>query len=370
MREGRYQCAPCAATSASPRGLATVLARKHRHDLAGEQADRSQAFLPRQIAESELPDHVIATGLVELGGEEVGHRRRRAGDALAALDHQVEGRGAGMRLRAVMPPEQMREARMPDQVGAARQRHCVGIARRDHDEAAEPELRERHRRRVHLRPDRAVAVDGETGFLRRVEAHHVEVAARRALGAVGHVHAVPDRRMRFLQRLDLHRHVAEGEPLALEIEHLVRQALEHELDRLGIDRLRLVGIGAVVLDLDRHRAAAEADLEAAAAQLVEHADFLDQPQRMVERHRPHQRTEAKPLRALRDGGQEHARRGRHAERRRMVLGEVISVETRAVIGLGNLQAILVEVGERAARPVEMIEDAEFHSRLAHSGALQ
>ena len=63
------------------------------------------------------------------------------------------------------------------------------------------------------------------------------------------------------------------------------------------------------------------------------------------------------------GGQEHARRGRHAERRRMVLGEMIGVEARAIVGLGNPQAVLVVVRERAAVAVEMIEDAEFHYPL-------
>jgi hypothetical protein len=121
------------------------------------------------------------------------------------------------------------------------------------------------------------------------------------------VHAVPDRGMRFLQRLDFHRHAAEGKSPALEVEHLVGQPLEHELDRLGVDLLRVPRIDAVVFELDRRGAAPEADFEAPTAQLVEHADFLDQPQRVVERHRPHQRTEPKPCRTLRHGGEENAR---------------------------------------------------------------
>jgi hypothetical protein len=166
--------------------------------------------------------------------------------------------------------------------------------------------------------------------------------------------------MRLLQRGDLHRHVAEGESLALVVEHFPGQALDHHLDRLGVDLLRLVRIGAVVFDLDRHGAAPEADLEPAAAQVVEHADFLDQAQRMVQRHRPDEWAEAQPAGALGDGGQEHAGRGRHAERRRMVLGEVVGVEPRALVGLRNLEAILVKVRQRTAIAVEMVEDAEFH----------
>src|SRR5712691_371366 len=87
-----------------------------RHHLADEAADRLQAFPQRQIAERELPDQVVAAGLLELGGEELRDRGRRAGDALAALDHPIEGRGARMRLLAIVPPEQMGKARMPYQV--------------------------------------------------------------------------------------------------------------------------------------------------------------------------------------------------------------------------------------------------------------
>ena len=47
-----------------------------------------------------------------------------------------------MRLRALVPPEQMGEARVPEQVGAPRERHRLGVGRRHHDEAAEAELGE------------------------------------------------------------------------------------------------------------------------------------------------------------------------------------------------------------------------------------
>src|SRR5262249_2602303 len=195
------------------------------------------------------PDHVVATGFGELGGEELRHRCLRAGDALAALDQQIEGRGTGMRLRASMPAEQMREARVPDEVGAARQRQRRGGAWRNDDEAAEAELGESGRARVNLRPDRAIAVDGKPGFIWRIETDHVEIAARGALGALRRMNAIPDRGMRFLQWLDFHRHAAEGKSPALEVEHLVGQALRPELDRLPLDPTRVPRIAAVVFEL-------------------------------------------------------------------------------------------------------------------------
>src|SRR5262249_31677355 len=85
------------------------LRAQERHHRAGEAADGLQAFLARQVAEGELPDHVVAAGFGELRVEESSHRCRRAGDALAALDQQIESRGTGMRLRPSMAAEQMRE---------------------------------------------------------------------------------------------------------------------------------------------------------------------------------------------------------------------------------------------------------------------
>src|SRR5262249_8967139 len=102
------------------------------------------------------------------------------------------------------------------------------------------------------------AIDGETRFVRRVETNHVEIAARGAFGALRRVNAIPDRGMRFLQRLDFHRHAAEGKTPALEVEDLVGQALEPELDRIRVALRRIVGIDAVIFELDRRGAAPEA----------------------------------------------------------------------------------------------------------------
>src|SRR6476660_3954068 len=120
-------------------------------------------------------------------------------------------------------------------------------------------------------PNRPVTLPGEPRFRRRVETHHVEISARRALRALRRMYPVPDRRMRLLHWRNLHRHIAEGKSLAGKIQDLAGEALEHQLDGLGIDFLRVRGIGTVVFRLDRNGAAAEADLESAAAQLIEHA---------------------------------------------------------------------------------------------------
>ncbi len=48
-----------------------------------------------------------------------------------------------------------------------------------------------------------------------------------------------------------------------------------------------------------------------------------------------------------------------------MLGDVIAVEARAVIGLGDGEPVGVELAERHARVVDVVEDAEFHLYASH-----
>ncbi len=83
---------------------------------------------------------------------------------------------------------------------------------------------------------------------------------------------------------------------------------------------------------------------------------------MVERQGIDQRPEPQFFGALRDRGQEHARRRPHAERRRMVLGHVIGVEARAVEPFDQRKPIFVIVRERKPVAVQMIEKFRIPSR--------
>ena len=69
----------------------------------------------------------------------------------------------------------------------------------------------------------------------------------------------------------------------------------------------------------------------AAGHLVQHGDFLDQPQRIVKRQQIDQRTEPDAARPLRRCAEKQRRRRRHAERRGMVFGEVIA-EKPGIVG--------------------------------------
>jgi hypothetical protein len=167
--------------------------------------------------------------------------------------------------------------------------------------------------------------------------------------------------MRLLERLELHRHVGIVVELAVKRERAAGQRLAHDLQRFEIHLLPMVGIDPEISGLDRRDAAADAELEAPPAQRVEHADLLDQAQRVMERKRVDQRTEAQALRALGDRGEENAGRGGKAERRRVMLGGMIGVEAAAIVGLDDLQPLLIEHVERKVVAVEVVEDAEFHS---------
>src|SRR4029077_4603780 len=88
--------------------------------------------------------------------------------------------------------------------------------------------------------------------------------------------------------------------------------------------------------------------------------FLDQAQRMIERQQINQRAEAQLLGALRQRGEENPGRSRAADRRAVMLGKVIAMEARAVVGLGEPQPAGKQLGMRHARIVHVIEYAEFH----------
>src|SRR5262249_24490139 len=135
---------------------------------------------------------------------------------------------------------------------------------------------------------------------------------------------------------------------------------QDEFEGLVINLPGLREVEAVSARLERRHAAPDAELEAPAAHLIEHADFLDQAQRMIERQEVDEGAEAQRLGALRHGREEQPGRGGEAERRRMMLGEVIAVDAAAVIGFDQLEPIGIELPEWPARIVHVVEHTEFH----------
>jgi hypothetical protein len=110
--------------------------------------------------------------------------------------------------------------------------------------------------------------------------------------------------MRALHRPQDHRHVAELVMLSFERQFVRCEALQDQLEGLVIDFAGIGEVEAVGLGFERRHAASDAELEPPAAHLVEHADFLDQTQRMIERQQVDQGTQAQRLGTLRRRSQE------------------------------------------------------------------
>jgi hypothetical protein len=143
----------------------------------------------------------------------------------------------------------------------------------------------------------------------------------------------------------------------------VGQTEPNDLERLGELLHAACIIGPEKLNLDRRNAAADAEQKASAAHLVEHADLVDQAERVIERQQIHHRAEAQLTCPLRDRGQEEAGRRSIAERCVVVLGEMVTVEPRPVIGFDQLQPLLEELAQRHPAIVQMIKDPEAHLLL-------
>src|SRR5207244_8503082 len=120
--------------------------------------------------------------------------------------------------------------------------------------------------------------------------------------------------MRALQWPQDHRHVVKSVMLALERQFVAGKALEDEFEGLVIDFAGLREIEAVSASLERRHAASDPELEPPAAHLIEHADFLDQAQRMIERQEIDEGAEAQRLGALRYGREKQPGRDRKRTR--------------------------------------------------------
>src|SRR5262249_22171719 len=72
-----------------------------------------------------------------------------------------------------------------------------------------------------------------------------------------------------------------------------------------------------------------------------------------------QRSEMEPLRALRNRGQKDAGRGRHAERGRVMLGQMVGVKSRRIGKREHLEPARIGLAERLIlAALDVIEDSE------------
>src|ERR1700730_16279397 len=166
--------------------------------------------------------------------------------------------------------------------------------------------------------------------------------------------------MGLLHWLQRHRHRVEFIELAVIGEHVVGQTAANDIQRLGELLHAASKVDTEKLDLDRRDPAADAKQKAPAAHLVEHADLVDQSERVIERQQVHHRAEPQLPRPLCDRGQEDAGRRRIAEWGVVVLGQMIAVEPGPVVSLDQLQPLLEELAYRHAAIIQMVKDPEEH----------
>jgi hypothetical protein len=88
-------------------------------------------------------------------------------------------------------------------------------------------------------------------------------------------------------------------------------------------------------------------------------DFFIDPQRVIERQHVDQRSQPEALRALDRRSNENARARRHAERRRVVLRQVIREISFSLHQYDEAEPVFIERGERPAVAVQMVENSEF-----------
>src|SRR5215471_2408195 len=143
---------------------------------------------------------------------------------------------------------------------------------------------------------------------------------------IGIGRSVPDRRMRTLYRFGLNKIVLVVVETTFEVENVGFERAHQHRERFLIHRRCLSGIDSKSLMLDERTAAAHAHSQASAAQMVEHADFLVEPQGVIERQHVHKRTQPDGACPLYRACQKYAWARRHSERGRVMLGKMIAVE--------------------------------------------
>ena len=130
----------------------------------------------------------------------------------------------------------------------------------------------------------------------------------------------------------------------------------------GVDEnlARILVLDLVILELERRDPAADTDFHPPIAQVIEHGDLLDQPQRRIEREQIDQRAEPHApgrarYRAEIDAGHRH-----HVERRGVVLRHVQAVDAGLVGRLHKGEPLVEERCQRAICRFDVIEKSDLH----------
>ena len=120
-------------------------------------------------------------------------------------------------------------------------------------------------------------------------------------------------------------------------------------------------INLVIFHLVGRYAAADADIEPAVAEMIEHADFLDQPQRRIKRQQIDERPEAHPLYRARYSAEIDAGYGHHVQRGSVMLGNVQAINAGRFGGFHKFQPFIKQFRQRPLAMLDMVKQSDLHN---------
>ena len=166
--------------------------------------------------------------------------------------------------------------------------------------------------------------------------------------------------MRPLQRPQRDRHVRIVEVRAGVAERVADQTGPDAGVGVRENLAGLLVIDLVIVEFEWRHPAADPHFQPAMAQMIEHADFLDQPQRRIERKEIDERTEPDPRGRAGDRAEINTGYRHHVERRTVMLGHVQAIDARLVGGCHEGEALVEQGRQRPVRAFHMVEQADFH----------
>src|SRR6267378_1749049 len=354
----------CLRPSATPCAAATPSASsgfEPGHDLAAEQLQRAHGVFRRQVAEGEDAEKIVRSSFPENLAYLVERGARRTRDERV---HRFRGIRLGVvHIRAAELAGQMVDVARPLAVRFEPKPFRFGLGLGD-DHVQRPGEEWRRDVRVVaarivpvLLPDVAVALEERLAIGEPSEERRVIAVLRGELDGIAVAAGEPEGRIWLLHRLVVKLHV-----LALVVEDIAAAGGKENVERLAVALARLVdALQSINQGFDGRNAATHAELEPAARELVEHADFVVEAVRVVPGQAERQGPGPQAARALEHRREQHARRGVDRERRALVLGEQVRVKAHAVGRGGELQLVLVHLTRGVLRGFDPVEDAKLQA---------
>src|SRR5262245_46636841 len=280
------------------------------------------------VTEHHLAQNGVHAGLGLQACQIVTHRGRRAGDTMTDALECVEVVWIDFlqdEIYACAPPKVL-DGFAPARIGCARYRLRIAVSVGNNDVPGNSDARQRCTVARELLPFLAITIADCPGASARAKRYHVDTAWCCPRNRVCVGRAVPERRMWALHRSHLHHVVFVVVEAPFEIDHVGFERPHQHAESLVIHRGCQRGVDTEALMLDQRSTAAYAYRQATAAEMVEHANFFVEAQRMMKRKDVDQWPDPDLFGALDRRRQENARAGRHAKRRRMVFRHMIGVK--------------------------------------------